>query len=74
MLCVGFCCLGLFYFFLKAIKNGLGWREGTDGLRWAGGIFSFLLTKDWFLFKLVQKGGEGGGYLCFGRRLWAGSL
>lgn len=30
------------------------WVGGGDG--WAGGIFSFPLTKDWFLFKLVQKG------------------
>lgn len=66
---MGFCCLGLF--FSKSNKKWVG-SEGGD--RWAGGIFSFLLTKDWFLFKLVQKGREGGGYLCFGRRLWAGSL
>ena len=31
----------------------MAWREGTDGR--AGGIFSFSLTKDWFLFKLAQK-------------------
>ena len=42
-------------------RNQVGWVEGrgrTD--TWAGGIFSFPLTKDWFLFKFVQKGGGGG--------------
>lgn len=59
-----------FFFFRKAIK-WVGLEEGKDGR--AGGIFSFSLTKDWFLFKLAQKR-EGRGGEKWVSLLWTQAL
>lgn len=49
---MGFCCCLGFIFFQKVIK--MGWVGGRGRVGWWG--FKFPLTKDWFLFKLIQKG------------------
>lgn len=51
---MGFCsdCFSFPKAVEKKKKKKLGWREGNG---WAGGIFSFLLTKDWPLKQTNKK-------------------